>query len=328
VSGTLLTSRLNGTLDLLGVRSLLDPSLFSRFFTPILDRANIALNLQGVHFLGGWMSAWILILMHTLRVQSPTASTNGTLGLPAVTLLGVLMELAGVSNVMPVWAGLSIHKTHAQSHALTALAPADVAALPGALAIGVLVPTVLMRFLPSKNAPSLFLSQPTWIYIRLFHPVLTAVALRLLKTIRSGAQDATLASAHTRRLYGIAFWVGAGPHILTMAVVAAGYIAPQVFGARAAASLVPRRIWPFAWPWPAEITKAQSIQAGVGMFLVWDELIASLTILSWAIIVHQRSTDIVHRSSLLWVLTKTALRTVLFGPSAAAVQLIQSAQTA
>jgi hypothetical protein len=324
-SGTLLTSRLNGTLDLLGVTSILDPRLFARFFTPILDRANVALNLQGVHFLGGWMSAWILILMDSFR--EPPAAHN--LSRKAVALLGVLMELTGVANMMPVWAGLSIYQSYAQPQPLGAISSANADALPWALVAGTLIPTLLMRFLPAEDAPGLLLSKSTWIYIRLFHPVLTMAAHRLFKTLRSeqvplhSSSSSSSSSSRTKRLYDIAFWTGALPHMLTMGVMAAVQVFPRAFSGRIAAMLAPQMVWPLAAPWPAHITKAQTAQAGIGMFLVWDELIASATILAWALIVNGQTRGSSGAASPVRTLGKAIVQTVLFGPSAAAVSLIR-----
>ncbi|WPH01324.1 Hypothetical protein R9X50_00416300 [Acrodontium crateriforme] len=350
VYGTFVTSANNGLWDMMGVDPLHAAQLVSqcdslqkvlptaqalwhgsyelyiKFFTPIGSLDNISLHVEGLHFFAVWMSAWILVYMEAFR-KGPLDPAK-----TFVALSGVLMELIGIGVTMPWWCLINIVFSHAtasaRSRSSRAIPAQDLAILPYSLFIGAGVTALFMNALKPPHADP-------WIIARLYHPAISVIAHRVLRMLGFGnptgsSKESTkaeqlLSAQRMDRLYQVAFWLTAIPHITTLAAFASVHFFPEWIPPHVAAALAPELVWPIHSPWfEWGSLRVGSIASGIGIFLFWDEAITGAAILLWALVVNRLG--LVKKQldqTPLWIVCRTLALTVAVGPSAAAVMLIK-----
>ncbi|KAB8336720.1 hypothetical protein FH972_021029 [Carpinus fangiana] len=309
-------------------------SLMVMFFTPILDRRNISLYVQGLHFYGLLMAGWILVFVESFRFA------NAGLALSYAGLAGLLMELGGFGLFLPLWCLLHITtsplalgpEVYAQPNATALMDLHDLKAIPWALLLGAGVPgaMILSTKLP-YTSPGLR-SKQLWILIRIFHPVFTTLAHRILKQVTS-APDAMFAPPMQqkeavleglRSIYKVATFISAVPHLAVLAVVLLAYFSPAFIRNETRKALKLSAIWTPAPFWTSNIPKISGLVEGISIFLTWDELVAAASIVAWAFAINRNSTanskDV---RELPLALLHTAFLSVVLGPAGAAVSLIR-----
>lgn len=316
-----------------------DFSLMVVIFSTILDESNLSIFIAGGHFFGLWMSSWILILLESHRI-GPEQRNTYTLRNYSYVLWGLLMEFASVAIGLPIWCALSLfHISFAASAQLqTSASPnntkvplEDLELLPWSFAAATGIPTLLM-LVCSPKPESLLWSRQTWILIRLFHPLLTALVQGMLR--RTSLPPILLPRSHVNEnddelrlrrmnhLYFVAFWIAAGPHILTLSAIFLAYAHPLLLSAHVVTSLSLAAVWPLSFVWQGFVSKITTFDLGISAFLTANEAVSSMAILIWAWNMNKaRVHSIEHLRLGPW---KVAIMTLVFGPGAAAVTLIQN----
>ncbi|KFG78466.1 hypothetical protein MANI_010560 [Metarhizium anisopliae] len=308
----------------------LDFSIMVTVFSSILNHHNLSLFIQGNHFFGFWMTSWILILLESHN-NGPRSKTTSWPYKYSYVLWGLVMEFAGVAVGLPAWCAFSLLRmSRASSSAeFTTITLADLESLPFAFLLGAGLPTLLM--LVGTWGPELPLwSRQTWIVVRLFHPVLVAMAHALLRSIgpappADGRQQLERRMKRLGRLYSVAFWITASSHILTVLAVLFAYLFPHVLPAHIVSSLSLASLWPVPSIWRGFVTKTDTIALGTSTFMTANEVISTISLLVWAWNMNRMALQSSsHKDHLGLSTVKAGVFALVFGPGAAAVALIEN----
>ncbi|OAA49207.1 hypothetical protein BBO_02252 [Beauveria brongniartii RCEF 3172] len=309
-------------------------------FYAILDPRNLSLFIQGGHFFGLWMAAWILVLLESVPSTKGSANTRPPRPSRQYVIWGLIMEFMTVALGFPAWCASNLQQSPAEPHATPAPSSAsllDIAGikmLPWSLILSTGIPTLLM-FICRPDAQVALFSQQTWILIRLFHPLLFAAVHALLSTKsqpsseqkRSRQEDSgTEQARQLNKLYTVAFWIAALPHLGVTSGVLLAKLFPQLLPAPIVASLSVGALWPVASIWSSISVEAESIQQGVALFMTANEIISTVALLLWAWNKGEAAVPKSSRNgqqSLSIGFWKATFLASIFGPGAAAVAQVQ-----
>lgn len=287
-----------------------------RFFTPIVSLKHAGVSLQGTRFLTIWMSIWLVMNVEAMRGNQADPSKR------LIAVFGLLMEFIGVGVVLPVWILINIwfsHTPSAQRDDLVAH-PDDIKTMAWSLLVGAGIPTLLM-YCGSSQASNILFSGQFWIVVRLFHPITSWLVHKILRPGPARSRttlptaEATASAEKLRQLSQTAFWMATVAHILS--IVSAGTIQLQ-----RAISLTSEQQAPL-WPplvsprreWPVKI---ESLEEGIGIFLFWDEVVATMTVYLWALAISGLGGD----GQSLYAVRKALRFSVVAGPAAVAIDTI------
>ncbi|KAJ5195261.1 uncharacterized protein N7498_008699 [Penicillium cinerascens] len=293
-------------------------SVFTTFFYPAVDGHSPGLLLHAVLFSGTFGASWILTVLESWR--------SGNIGTVVAypIILGLLGQLLTFAFATPLISALQL------GHSITAERPdadnirvprAVLTALPVAMTIGYLVPSLLMILpaptLVSVESKQMFIAlwQPWPIYVSILTPVLSFA----LSPYLDHNHRASLNSL--RWVYGSAFLLGAGPHIVAEVVSLAAWVVPILFPEGLRDVFHPANMLGLPLPWSS--MEVQTMAEGTRIFLVWDYLIGSAGFLIWAIKLHHvAQARIMNTARLTHLCLKAFLLTAIVGPAAAAVRLV------
>ncbi|OAA34593.1 hypothetical protein ISF_10006 [Cordyceps fumosorosea ARSEF 2679] len=309
-------------------------------FYVILDPHNLSLFIQGGHFFGLWMAAWILVLLESVPSIKGSTNTRPPRRSRKYVIWGLIMEFMTVAFGLPAWCASNLQQSPIEPRAASSpcsassLDIAEIKMLPWSFVLSTGIPTFLMLICRPDAEAALF-SQQTWILLRLFHPLLFATAHGLLitKSQRSREQNCsrqedpgTEQARELNKLYTVAFWIAAIPHLLVISGVLFAKFFPRLLPAPIVASLSVGALWPVASIWRSVFVKVESTQQGVALFMTANEIISTVALLVWA---WNRGGAAIPKSgrngqqSLRIGFWKAIFLASIFGPGAAAVAYVQ-----
>jgi hypothetical protein len=309
-------------------------SFMVMFFTPILDKRNLSLYIQGLHFYSLLMAGWILVFIESFRFG------NAGLALSYAGLAGLLMEFGGFGLFLPLWCLLHIatsplavgRKVSAQRTAAAFMDLHDLKAIPWALFLGAGVPGAAMLLTKLPYASPGLRSKQLWILIRICHPIITTSAHRILKQITSPPNAVFAPPTHQkeaaikglRSIYKAATVMSAVPHIAIFALVLLAHTESGFISDETRQALALSAIWTPAPFWTSNVPKISGLVEGIMIFLTWDELVTAASIVAWAFAINRSGTTHPKNvDNLPIALLRTAIQSVVLGPAGAAVSLIR-----
>lgn len=300
----------------------LDLSLMVSVFAAVLDERNLSLFLQGNHFFGQWMCAWVLVVLEAHRTTRRHVSK-------AYALWGLAMEFVAVGVALPAWCAMDLSNVLSMPRDVLAadtlaVPPLDLDLLPWSLLLGVGLPTLAMVATNNASAPPSDAAQ-VWVIVRLFHPALVLVVHSLLTALSRPPAVANRQSraAKMGRMYGTAFWIAAVPHILLVSAVSWAYIFPHTLPRYVVKALRVESLWPVASIIPSLTAKVDSIREGVSLFMAANEISASVAMVIWAWCHVRLALSLRPCKSSRYGVLATGAHLLAFGPGATAVSLIR-----
>jgi hypothetical protein len=198
---------------------------------------------------------------------------------------------------------------------------AIVKALPVALLLTYTTPTLAM-LLPSPGIVTLDQKQ---LLIALWHPwpAYLSFALTIVSLVSSNKNNSpTKLRASLRATYTFALIHGAIGHITSWTISLYSVAKPAFFNSEVLHSLHPSQV--FGLTSPFSDFRASSLSEGIHIFLQWDSLIGSSSILLWAAIANVLAQRKVQGGQVAWpsFLFKIAYSLVFTGPIGTAVRLV------
>jgi len=198
--------------------------------------------------------------------------------------------------------------------------------------LGAGIPTLLM-VLSSPADKSFLRARDLWIVLRIHHPLWTFISHLFLSIVVPPASAAPpgqdreqQVSRALRQMHNITQYVAVIPHIAVISISLATTIAPQFMTIETRGILSMRNIFRLSSGRTAG--RVNTIAEGVAVFLSWDELVGTMSILTWALALNLEACR--GRGQPLGVFgtfTKTIMWTAVGGPAAAAVSLIGERDT-
>ncbi|CAG8234361.1 unnamed protein product [Penicillium salamii] len=315
--------------------------ILTSFFYPAADGQNATLLLHIVGFSGSFASAWALVTMEAWRsgnrwkiiaVPLPHCmeERKGVVALDckeanecSPMVFGVMAQLKTFALWGPLYCGLHL------ATSITATTPTVQniripriiqLAIPIAYAIGYVIPSVLM-VLP---APMVISTDQKQIFIAIWQAwaisvgIITTLAFYLLSP---WIKD-DLPSDH-RGVYAFAFVTATVPHLISWTISLASVVAPALFHDQYVQALCPSKVFELPSPWDSVNFPVRDVSVGAHLFLRWDCLIGSTSILVWAVTLYVKACRVGGEPVNWGVLgVKIALLTILTGPIGSAVALM------
>lgn len=201
-------------------------------------------------------------------------------------------------------------------------------AMPFVFVLGYMVPTNLL-IVPLSETMTIDLKQ---VCIAIWQPwpayvsILLTIAHIVFSPFVSNDRNpeggrATLRAL--RRVYAFAFANAALTHLISWTVSLATLAVPAMFDERFLGPLHPAKVFEVPLPWATPVPQVRDIGEGVHAFLRWDYIIGSAGVLVWAVSLYRAAHRVVYgKVGCFGLVVKTALLTVLAGPTGAAVELM------
>ncbi|KAM3441580.1 hypothetical protein NHJ13734_002804 [Beauveria thailandica] len=299
------------------------------FFWPVASFGHPALSLHSIAFSGTFAAGWMLVTLEAWRDGS--AWTLSAFTVP----VGVAAQVLTFAFATPVYGLLHLLTSAAASvpsRANMHIPYAVLQALPLVFLLGNAVPSLAMILpLSSWNTPAVkqllvALWQP-W-------PVYTAFGLTAAHLVLGGVLTAgdsptpagrKKSAGALRFVYALAFGNAAVSHLVAVTVTVGTAFAPAIFDPDYAVSLHPSKVLQTVLPWAANpVAQIQTLGDGVNIFLRWDYVLGTTSLLLWATVLHARAykhyegkcVDVVS------LLAKIATLYAVVGPAGAAVELM------
>lgn len=162
-------------------------------------------------------------------------------------------------------------------------------ALPVGFAIGFILPSAALA-LPENLTWLPFSKQERIAFWQPF-PVWTGVASFVVSKViavfspsmpNDAAKQRLTLRKSLRHLYAIGFAAASLTHVASWAISFTAMLFPSMFNAEAAASLSPQNV--FLTPLPWSPLKSESLGAGAHWLLQWDQLVGTVAVLLWSVI--------------------------------------------
>ncbi|KAI9716734.1 MAG: hypothetical protein M1828_007540 [Chrysothrix sp. TS-e1954] len=301
------------------------------------------LSLLSLYFYGQGIAIWMLMLLEGFRVGNAWRLVS------FVTVFGFAFENLGMGLTVPLFfllhlATSPISRAPSGESAVevarfkTSLLvhPTELAVLPLSVGVGCGIPTVLALTLPAEPQVAFWKSSQFWMVVRMFHPALTAVVHLLMSMLsratvnpanKLGTPDERnkIVASGLRQVYRIITAVAMVSHVAVLTLLAAAEFAPSLFSAHALGFLtVPEVFGPLPF-WREGIRRRPFTLAEGGLwFIQWEAFVSGVAVLIWALALNRDA--LWSRGGVLsYVVTvgKSALVTLVAGPSVAAVELLR-----
>ncbi|KAJ5494609.1 hypothetical protein N7463_010696 [Penicillium fimorum] len=262
-------------------------------------------------FLCAMVAAWILLFVELTRRRGPIEATV------RAGILGLIAQIIGPGIVIPVlvaWDLFRIEPYDSPIQDSTHSLVQDILPL-GTICAG--IPPFATLLIPTPYVVGYDLKQ-CLIVIFQFWPVIASVATLALFSSHGSRLQEQKPHKWTPCLdtpYGLALLCAGGFHLSVYTLGIVAQIVPELFGPDTAADIHPFRIVLPTLPWSG--ARATSIEEGVFWLLQWDYLIASVSLLIWAL----EYTSSRQRPSVSFALRALVLA-VICGPTGAAVKLM------
>ncbi|KAL5355590.1 hypothetical protein BJX96DRAFT_184200 [Aspergillus floccosus] len=300
-------------------------SVLTTFFWPTTDGSNPSLLLHSIAFSGTFGSAWILVCLEAWR-------RGNAWGLAAFPMIfGLTAQVMTFAFATPLYAAVQVYTS------VTARKPnpdnirvprAVLNAMPFVFVIGYMVPTNLL-IVPLSETMTIDLKQ---ICIAIWQPwpAYVSILLTVVHIFFSPfvSNDHSLEGGRAtlralRRVYAFAFANAAITHLISWTVSLSTLAVPAIFEKRFLGPLHPAKVFEVPLPWATPVPQVRDIGEGVHAFLRWDYIIGSAGVLVWAVSLYKTAHKVVYgKVGCFGLVVKTALLTVLAGPTGAAVELM------
>ncbi|TQV90417.1 atmA protein [Cordyceps javanica] len=311
------------------------------FFWPVAAFQHPGLFLHSLAFSGTFAAGWTLVTLETWRAGNAWTLSGFSVH------LGLLAQVLTFAFATPVYGLLHLltgRTASAPSRASMHIPYAVLAAFPLVFFVGNTVPSVAM-VLPFSAHNTVAVKQlltalwQPWPAYTAFglsaaHLVLGSSGLGLLTAgDRPTPEGRGRAAAALRLIYAIAFGNAAVSHLAAATVTLGTVLAPKIFHPDYAVSLHPLKVLETVLPWaPNPVAQIRALGDGVNIFLRWDYLLGSTSLLLWASVLHLRARAYYHKTAAaaaaagsvpaLPFLAKVAALYAVVGPAAAAVELM------
>ncbi|KAI2791188.1 hypothetical protein POX_c04044 [Penicillium oxalicum] len=293
-------------------------AVLTAFFYPFVDGQSPAILLHGIGFSGTFGAAWTLVVLESWR----RGNAGTVAAYPAI--FGLLAQLLTFAFATPLFLGLHLgcSVTARRPSVENIQAPRVVlVVLPVIFLVGYMVPTLAM-VLPAPSMISIDMKQLAiviWQPWPVYVSILTTAAYYVLFPFFPKSHRASMSSL--RWVYASAFASAVVPHLITLVVSIASVVAPAIFNQHYVNELHPAKVYVLPFPWSG--IKVQTVAEGVHYFLRWDYLIGSVGVLLWAVALYTVAhKQILSTFSVLMLVVKVALSTVIAGPVGAAIELM------
>ncbi|EXJ91286.1 hypothetical protein A1O1_04396 [Capronia coronata CBS 617.96] len=302
-------------------------TLVSFFYTAIDgNRADVSLSFL---YLGGQvLSAWVLIMIESLRVGNEKKFI-----LMATTLFGVGVAIIGYACVAPLWfalhLGLSPAVVDPQDFQLIVDVPVRLAIVPISILVGFGLPSLLMC-LPAPTVVS-FETKQTWtgiqqgwsIWIGLTHLILTSIATG--RDPRAGSLTESDKRAKTvkylRQAYAFSIACSAASHLTAWSLSLLAFAFPVLFSPTYLPQFQPAKVFLPVLPFGQHDVKV--LADGALWFLQWDILVGVSATLLWGLTLRVAAKR--EHATLIQTLVeaiKVSLVTLVLGPCGTAAVAI------
>ncbi|KAI9682380.1 MAG: hypothetical protein M1817_000434 [Caeruleum heppii] len=300
------------------------------FFWPLLDGRSPAASLQAFHFEGQFLSTAVVLELEARRAG------NRWTAFSLITVWLVLGQLFTFAAVTPICllvhlfvspTALTSRNDPSTKKASSLTLPASsILALPFAILLGFIVPSVLMT-LPSpditsfsfhQNAIAIWQAFPVWVFVSQF--ILSSVFAVFLPSITaSPSPKQTL--ARVRPLYSFAIFLSSATHIATWTLSLGSVLLPKLFAPHLVADMHPLTV--FVPGLPTSSAPMTSLAAGCRTLLTYDEYIGYTSVLLWSMLVNRNA----HVGKVTFdgwgrLVVKSILMSVFLGPGSASTALI------
>lgn len=206
--------------------------------------------------------------------------------------------------------------------------PSALAILPWSIGLGAGIPTLMMLLSSPEKDASFFRARSTWIILRMAHPVWTflchlglSILIPPAATAPPGEKRERQVLVALQRFYTLASSLAVVSHVGVIVAVLVPRVSSQFFSREYQSTLTLANVFrpPSVW----STSRVSSVGEGVAIFLKWDELVAVVSILVWALSLnlHGLMGKVASRSPGTILLTSLRM-TLLGGPAAAAVSAI------
>ncbi|OAA55741.1 hypothetical protein ISF_07846 [Cordyceps fumosorosea ARSEF 2679] len=304
--------------------------LFSKlviFFWPIAAFQHPGLFLHSLAFSGTFAAGWMLVTLETWRAGNAWTLSGFSVH------LGLAAQVLTFAFATPVYGLvhlLTSRTASAPSRANMRVPYAVLSAFPLVFLLGNAVPSVAM-ILPFSASNTVAAKQ---LFTALWQPWPAYTAFGLVAAHTLGlctAGDAPTpagrkaASGALRFIYAMAFGNAAVSHVAAATVTIGTAVAPTIFAPHYAVSLHPSKVLQTVLPWTSNpVAQIATLGDGVNVFLRWDYLLGTTSLLLWAGVLHARAYKHYEGKcvSLVPFAVKVATLYAVVGPAAAAVELM------
>ncbi|EGX95267.1 hypothetical protein CCM_03539 [Cordyceps militaris CM01] len=299
------------------------------FFWPVAAFQHPGLFLHSLAFSGTFAAGWTLVTLETWRDGNAWTLSGFSVH------LGLAAQVLTFAFATPVYGFLHLvtgRTASAPTRAHMHIQYAVLASLPLVFFVGNAVPSVAM-VLPFSSRNTVAVKQlltavwQPWPAYTAFG--LTAANLLFGGLITAGdkatPQGRKKAAGALRLIYAIAFGNAAVSHLAAATVTIGTTLAPGIFHPDYAVALHPRKVLAAVLPWAANpVAQIETLGDGVNVFLRWDYLLGTTSLLLWASVLYARAHRHYEGKSVdaLSFLVKIATLYAVIGPAATAVELM------